>query len=278
MDESSERGPLDRIVFVLDRPQDATNVGAVVRLMGNFGLGRLRLVEPAAFDRGRILALARRGHAVLDGVVRFPRLEDALADCGFVLGTTSRARVLPRPVLTPRLAAAALLAVTVSAAVDTHAAGDARPLAAVLFGPEDVGLANSAIDRCNALLRIPTVPHDASLNLAQAALLVAYELFLAGQSAEDPDHAGAATQSLAASLASGDAVPAEQAALESLFGAARRMVDALYGEKRIAGRTDVTLSRLRALLLRAAPRPDEAALLTTLFEHAAAALAARGDL
>ncbi|HVA91473.1 MAG TPA: TrmH family RNA methyltransferase, partial [Chloroflexota bacterium] len=67
---------LSGIVFVLDRPRDPLNVGAVVRLMGNFGLPRLRLVEPAALEPAQVLRLARRGQAVLEGITRYPSLPE----------------------------------------------------------------------------------------------------------------------------------------------------------------------------------------------------------
>ena len=102
---------LDGIVFILDRPQDVVNVGAVVRVLGNFGLPYLRLIEPAAFDPERILTIARRGHDVLAATRRFDSLEEALQDVAFVLGTTSRERAQARPLLTPRQAAPVLLAV-----------------------------------------------------------------------------------------------------------------------------------------------------------------------
>jgi TrmH family RNA methyltransferase len=266
---------MDNIAFILDRPQDVVNVGAVVRLMGNFGLSHLRLVEPAAFDPERILTIARRGQAVLDATRRYPSLEAALADCAFVLGTTGRERAVARPVLTPRQAASALLAVGLAG---ERAAASSR-MAAVLFGPENFGLANEAIDRCHALLRIPTMPHDASLNLAQAALLVAYELHLAASATREedrqPDPATAHTQPFPAAFGTSPA-PATGAELEPLFAALYRMLEALHGTL-IPGRTAVLMSRLRALLLRAAPRPDEAVLLADLFEHIARTLDTRGD-
>jgi TrmH family RNA methyltransferase len=248
---------LSRVVFILDRPQDVINVGAVVRLLGNFGLSRLRLVEPAAWDPERILTIARRGDAVLAATERHASLDSALADCAYVLGTTRRTRALDRPVLTPREAASTLLAVA------GGEGGGTGQMAAVLFGPEDTGLANAALDRCHAILTIPAVPHDASLNLAQAALLIAYELRLAvfpeveGEQASQP--APAVSEEQHGALALG-------AEMDMLFDALHRMLRVLH-RPNIEGRTNVTMARLRALLLRAAPRADEAALLTGLVEH-----------
>ncbi|MDB5076822.1 MAG: tRNA/rRNA methyltransferase [Chloroflexi bacterium] len=259
--------PLERIVFVLHQPQDVNNVGAVVRLLGNFGLTRLRLVEPAAFDADRILRVARRGEAVLAGIERFPSLDAALSDCAFIVGTTRRARALDRPVLSPRQAAPILLTVT-DADNSAEGTSTASGLAAVLFGPEDFGLSNAALDHCHAILSIPTVPHDASLNLAQAALLVAYELHLA---VSVPPEQHTAPGMAALSLNTGDKLLATGAELDALFDAARRMLQILH-DPPIEGRTNAALARLRAMVLRSIPRDDEVALLTSIFEHVAHAL------
>src|SRR5579883_353838 len=138
---------LEGIVLVLDRPLDAANVGGVVRAMSNFGLSRLRLVEPAAYDEERIRGMAHRGGSILERLERYDSLDGALADCGFVLGTTARPRAVGHERMAPRQAAPALL----------RAADPAAP-AAVLFGPEDCGLANAALERCNAVITIPTTP------------------------------------------------------------------------------------------------------------------------
>jgi TrmH family RNA methyltransferase len=254
---------LDRVVVVLDRPQHVANVGAVVRLMGNFGLSHLRLVEPAAWDAERIQSMARRGSALLSQVERYASVEEAVADCSLLLGTTSRPRSVTRPVLTPRQAAAVLLDMArAHAAVKGTVPSDRS---AVLFGPENFGLAASAIDRCHALIRIPTVPDDASLNLAQAALLVAYELFLAAQEQSGPAEPAQLT-GLVRFMP--EYPPATSETLDHLMGAFVRMVAALH-EQAIAGRTAMLSRRVRALLLRAVPSATEAELLVQVFEHAA---------
>ena len=269
MTHGDDIDPLSEIVFVLDRPQDVINVGAVVRLLGNFGLSRLRLVEPAAFDPACILTIARRGNAVLTRTERHSNLESALSDCAFVLGTTKRTRALDRPVLTPRQAAPALLAV--AAAGVAQAAGGGR-LAAVLFGPEDFGLSNDALDRCHAILQIPSIPQDASLNLAQAALLVAYELRLSALSLTSDSTAESSAMAADASVFLKAVVTEKRLAIgdetEAMFTALRRMLWALNPEN-VEGRVLTTMARLRALLLRAVPRADEAVLLTRLFDHIA---------
>src|SRR2546421_11518010 len=249
---------LGGVVLVLDRPRDVTNVGGVVRAMGNFGLTRLRLVEPAAYDPERVLAMAHHGAPVLARLERHATLDAALADCGFVLGTTARPRAVRHERMTPRQAAPALL---------SAARRDPATPAAVLFGPEDPGLSNAALGRCNAVVTIPTAPDDPSLNLAQSALVIAYELWLAATTTGTsvvhmPDAAVALiTAPTMEPLAQG-------AAREEMFAA---LEDVLWGmhPNNDAGRVLRTLARLRAVLLRAAPRVEEVQMLTRLFVHIA---------
>ena len=277
---------LDGIVVVLDRPRDATNVGGVVRAMGNFGLSRLRLVEPAAYDEGRVLAVAHRGQAIVERMERHASLDEALADCVFVLGTTARPREVRHERMTPRQAAPALLRAAsfnltgADGAGETSGAGhggdDPGPaLAAILFGPEDRGLSNAALGRCNALVTIPTAPEYSSLNLAQATLLIAYEVWLAATAktpAEDglverrvPDAASALAPAFPAGR---DEPPARGAAREEMFAALEEVLWGMHPNND-AGRVAHTLARLRAALLRGAPRVEEVRMLTRLFVHIA---------
>ena len=80
--------PLDGVALVLYQPQDVVNVAAIIRVMSNFGLSDLRLVEPAAFDPYRIAGIAHHTEPLIQRTRRFPTLEAALADCGLTLGTT----------------------------------------------------------------------------------------------------------------------------------------------------------------------------------------------
>jgi TrmH family RNA methyltransferase len=245
---------LDHIVFVLYQPQDVVNVGGTARALGNFGFRRLRLVEPAAFDAERIAGIAHQAGPIIAAIERYPDLPAALADCGIVAATTGRPRRFHHPRQTPRAAAPALLAA-------------ARPDApvAILFGREDNGLPTSALDDAHYLLTIPTAPDNHSLNLAQAALLIAYELRLATSHLAAP-----------APLPPPSAEPpALGAAREAMFAALETLLRTRGG---VPGeRLAYDLALLRAMLLRALPRRDEAARLTHLFRRLAAPPAAAED-
>jgi tRNA/rRNA methyltransferase len=158
------------IVVVLHEPQDLVNIAHVVRGMKNFGLRDLRLVTPREYDAHRVAGIAHQTDDVLARVRTFASLAEALADCGHVVGFTARGRTAKRNVQRPREAAAEIAAL---------AEGPAAPLVALLFGREDKGLTNDALDRCHRIVTIPSVPSYASLNLGHAVVVMLYELALA---------------------------------------------------------------------------------------------------
>ena len=229
--------PLENIVIVLHRPRKLVNIAAVVRAMKNMGLSRLRLVDPAEYDPYDIEGIAHRSADVLDRAAIHATLDAALADAIFVVGTTARPREAGPPVGRPRDLAPDMLA---------RAAGG--PVALV-FGPEDNGLSNAELDRCHRRLAIPTDPAYPSLNLAQAVLLVAYELRQAGELPSAP----ALRQ---------PPQPASAAQLEELFGTLER---ALWGVEFFKSHTAPGIMRtLRSLIHRAGPSAREAALLKAM--------------
>lgn len=246
---------LDPIQIVLYQPEDVVNVASIIRVMSNFGLPHLRLVEPAAFDPYRIEGIAHHTEKLVAATRHFGTLDEAVADCSLVFGTTGRPRRTQRPVLTPRAAAPVLL----------EAARAGRRVA-VLFGPEEDGLPNTALDRCHGIITIPTHPDNRSLNLAQAALVVAYELWMAASQGE----ADAALTSKPLPVEDWDDL-ADGDSREAMFAALEAMLRSLYPgttEERLAG----AMQRLRAMLMRAAPRQAEARAFTNLCRHAARAL------
>jgi tRNA/rRNA methyltransferase/tRNA (cytidine32/uridine32-2'-O)-methyltransferase len=157
------------IVVVLHEPQDLVNIAHVVRGMKNFGLRDLRLVNPREYEAYRVEGIAHQTQDVLARVRTCATLEEALADCIHVVGLTARGRTAKRNLQRPREAAAEILALD---------AGGSRPVA-LLFGREDKGLPNEALDRCHRVVTIPSDPSYPSLNLAHAVIIMLYELALA---------------------------------------------------------------------------------------------------
>jgi tRNA/rRNA methyltransferase len=159
----------ERFVIVLQETQDIVNIAGTMRAMMNMGLYRLRLVKPALFDAHRIDGIAHGSKPYLEKVEFFDTLDDALADVLHSVATTARWRSEQFVWQHPRDAAPELLALPAS---------KDHPIA-IVFGREDTGLYTEEVDRCDRVITIPTNPQHSSLNLAQAVLLVLYELWLA---------------------------------------------------------------------------------------------------
>lgn len=162
----SER-PLDAVRVVLYEPQDPVNIAGTVRAMKNMGLRTLHLVRPCVYEPERVEGIAHDTRDVVAGIRHFATLEEAIAGCVRVAGFTARRRAAKRAVVEPKAAAAELLSLATTGPV------------AILFGREDHGLPNDALDRSHLVVTIPSTEH-ASLNLAQAVLIACYELHLAG--------------------------------------------------------------------------------------------------
>ena len=159
---------LKNIRVVLVHPLYASNVGAVCRAMKNMGLGDLALVAPRADARSADARMwACHATNILKKHRAFPTLAAAVADCGLVAGTTARPGLYRGHIRTPREWAPRLLAAARTGRV------------ALVFGPEDTGLTNDEIALCTQLIRIPSSPRYASLNLSHAAMVVCYELYAA---------------------------------------------------------------------------------------------------
>lgn len=156
----------ERFVIVLNRTQDIVNIAGTVRAMMNMGFARLRLVQPDLFDAYRIGGIAHGSEWLLDRIEFFDTLEEATADAGMIVGTTARRRKAAFVWDQPRAAAGPMLAAALSS----------ESPVCLVFGREDTGLLNDELDRCDRLLVVPTSERHRSLNLAQAALLILYEL------------------------------------------------------------------------------------------------------
>ena len=163
-------------IVVLVEPQLGENIGAAARAMANFGLSRLRLVAPRqAWPNARARIMAAGADRILDAAELYDGLEAAIADCTFVVAATARAHDQAKPVV-GAAEAAALLAPRV-------AAGE---LAALVFGRERNGLENDEVALADRILTLPVNPAFASLNLAQAVAIVAYEWFKLASGAKLP--------------------------------------------------------------------------------------------
>jgi TrmH family RNA methyltransferase len=205
----------------------------------NFGLSDLRLVEPDDFDTWRIGGIAHRSHDLTSEATVLPSLDEALADAVFIVGTTARARTAGRAYLRPREVA--------SQAVRRAAEGPV----AILFGREDRGLTNEDLDRCHAVSIIPTDPEYTSLNLAQACLVLAYEIFLAAGAGREPLPKGRrATR------------PPTQEELEETFAALEDGLHRIDFYK--ARKPEAVMRTLRTIVSRAEPDLREAKLLAAI--------------
>lgn len=163
----TDRVTLDHIAVALVEPQIPENIGSVARAMNNTGIRRLILVRPKNCDLSRVLKTATGTSVeIIEEMEEFHDLGEALAPFQYVVGTTARVGSL-RPALTqPRRLAQDLI----SLSRENHVV--------ILFGPEDRGLSNEQLRSCHTIATIPTAGF-ASLNLAQAVMIVCYEIFLA---------------------------------------------------------------------------------------------------
>jgi tRNA/rRNA methyltransferase len=154
-------------IIVLVEPQLGENIGAAARVMGNFGLSRLRLVKPRdGWPNMQARRAASGADRILEDAQLCDTVEAAIADCTLVLATTARAHDQAKPVISPD-AAATLLAPRVAGGENV----------AVLFGRERYGLQNEEVALADRVVTFPVNPAFASLNLAQAVAVVAYEWF-----------------------------------------------------------------------------------------------------
>ncbi|GJM06417.1 MAG: tRNA (cytidine/uridine-2'-O-)-methyltransferase TrmJ [marine bacterium B5-7] len=158
---------LNQIKIVLVEPSHPGNIGAAARAVKNMGLSQLVLVNPNRFPHQIATERAAGADDILEAAQVVSSLDEAIADCQLILGTSARDRSLPWPML------------------DAHQAGQEAVKAAkthqvaMLFGRERVGLTREELQRCHYHVQIPTNPEYSSLNLSQAVQVMAYEMRLA---------------------------------------------------------------------------------------------------
>ncbi len=225
---------LERIRIVLVRPIYGGNVGSVCRAMANMGLADLALAGAnPALDLSQARKMACWAGPILDRRRNCATLAEAVADCALVMGATVREGLYRQHSLTPRAWSPRILE-----------AAQAGPVALV-FGPEDNGLSNEDLELCSNLIRIPSSDGYRSLNLAQAVMLCAYELFVAAGQFEpalekSPEAASAMKERMFAMW--------EQALLEIGFMEADKARHMMLGVRRIFSRGKLSEDDVRILM------------------------------
>jgi TrmH family RNA methyltransferase len=152
--------------IVLIDPSHPGNIGSVARAMKNMALTDLVLVRPRVFPHAEATALAAGADDILAGARIVTTVAEAISDCAFIAGTTSRPRSYYWEFTTPRDVAARIVGLP------------EENRAALLFGSERYGLATEDLNHCNVLVRIPANPEYCSLNLGMAVQLLSYEIFM----------------------------------------------------------------------------------------------------
>ncbi|ERP92250.1 RNA methyltransferase [Marinobacter sp. ES-1] len=232
----------DQVRIVLVETSHSGNIGAVARAMKNMGLGNLWLVNPSSFPDEASYARSAGASDVLDRARVVSSLDEALADCILVMGTSARGRKVPWPVMAPPQAAAM---------ASEHSA---KGRVALVFGRENHGLSNDELQRCHYHIHIPSNPDYSSLNLAMAVQVICYELrmqYLRGL------EEGESSPYLEAMVAPGDngwdVPPATVNDVEGFFGHLEQVLVDVNFHRRDNPRQ--LMSRLRRLFQRA--RMDE---------------------
>lgn len=238
--------PLSHIRIVLVGTTHPGNIGAVARAMRNMALSRLYLVQPKFFPHEDATARAAGADQVLADAVVCDSLPAALADCTLVIGASARVRSIELPPLDPHACAGQMLA---------HAGnGDA----ALVFGPEHSGLSNAQLDLCQQRVCIPSDPTFASLNVAAAVQVLAYELYRqAGAAAVAPQARNP---------------PASRDEVERLFVHLEQTLNGL--DFLLPNNPQRSMRRLRALVNRAAPDQNEIQILRGILSATGRAIAA----
>jgi TrmH family RNA methyltransferase len=225
---------LDNVSIVLVGIRNVGNIGSAARAMKNMGLTRLVLVNPAPYDTPEVYNMAWGAEEVVRNARVCKTLDEAVGDCGLVVGTTRRKGRRRRTIAPLR------------AMISKIGAASTSNRAAILFGREDKGLSNEELAYCQLALSIPTSRKTPSLNVAQAVMLVCYELF--GYAIGSPEEAAPAL------------VP--QAELWKLYSRLEKALASIgYGDRgnrkvltsvmrtlrRILGRSGIADDELRAL-------------------------------
>jgi tRNA/rRNA methyltransferase len=155
----------DSISIILVRPKFPENIGSAARAMKNMGLSRLIIVDGSSPLHANAYKLASGAEDILERAEEFLTVREAISEMGYVVGTTSRGRREKSPLLTPEALAKNLISLSQKNSIG------------LAFGSEKEGLTNEDLSLCQIYVRIPSAESFPSLNLAQAVMIVCYELF-----------------------------------------------------------------------------------------------------
>jgi tRNA (cytidine32/uridine32-2'-O)-methyltransferase len=167
---------LDQIRIVLVNTTNSGNIGAAARAMKNMGITQLVLVDPIAEIDGDAIVRASGASEILDSCVVVSSLDEAVAGCGLVIGTSARGRHIPWPLCSPR-----------ECGTKAKQAVASNNSVALVFGRESRGLTNEELHKCNAHVHIPTNPDFSSLNIAAAVQVMCYEMRMSALESESAE-------------------------------------------------------------------------------------------
>jgi tRNA/rRNA methyltransferase len=167
---------LENVVIILAGTKHPGNIGSAARAMANMGINRLVLAAPQCAINEESARMAKAGKSVLDAAKVCSSLKNALQGIHFLVGTTGKSGGYREEAATPR---------TLGPKILDYAS---EQNVGILFGPEDTGLIDEDLRLCQLLVRIPTNRQASSINLAQAVMIVTYELML-GSLAREPGRA-----------------------------------------------------------------------------------------
>lgn len=254
----------EHLLVVLHQTQSPDNLGAVARVMTNFGFPRAMLSDPQTFAFQAAEKLAVKGQQVLTALRIERSLKDAVAECVYAVGTTSRDNLHGRSPLTPE------------EAVKRLAQNAARGQVALVLGGERRGLSDDELDCCQDVLVIPTEPAQPSMNLAQAAAVLLYLCAREDQgvrveratSASDEGESGAATSPGRKGGGSAEASASPAARLETLEALRHRMREGLTAADFLSYQDpEAILSEMVRTLGRSGLSQREAEIWLNAFKH-----------
>ncbi|MBT5433905.1 MAG: RNA methyltransferase [Alphaproteobacteria bacterium] len=218
---------MNQPAIILVRPQMGENIGSAARAMANFGLNDLRIVAPRdGWPNSAADVMAAGGIGIIKAARIYDTTVDAVADLRHVWATTARSRFMLKPEVTPQRAAETMVALPSEEGIG------------VLFGPERSGLDNDDVALADTVLQVPTAPDNASINLAQAVLILGYEWFKL--QSKRPDHV----------MPEGKTFPATKEEIEGFFEHLIRELDDC-GFLRNQEQRPILVRNIRTMFLRA---------------------------